>query len=197
MQHVKIMDPGEISNRYAHGIPYEDISYRSEDSIKDSLEQIMPFLDRLPAREADILKLFFIDQKKQVELAKMFKVTQAAICYRIKRGIQRLRFLLQMPEIDVYEMKQDLLEVFDKQDVKIMLLMFQYTCQSQVAKDIGSTQCSVRHRFLKSIKQLSIEKERDEKYVKYYEMFKMISQNLNILHEIMHPQWKAVQAVID
>jgi hypothetical protein len=197
MQHVKIMDPSEMQNRYAQGIPYEDIEYRSEDSVQSSLDKIMPLLDCLPPREADILKLFYMQGKKQVELAKMFRVTQAAICYRINRGIQRLKFLLEMPDVEPGEMKQDLLELFDEQDVRILLLMYKYTCQSQVAKEIGSTQCSVRHRFLKAIKRLNQEKELDEKFEKYHELFKMISQNLNILHEITHPQWKAVQAVID
>lgn len=214
MQHVKVVDPSELSNRFAEGIRYVDIEYASEDSIRASLDEILPLLDRLPPREADILKLFFISKKKQVELAKIFKVTQAAICYRINRGIQRIRFLLEIPEVEPQQMKSDLLKIFKQDDVVILLLMYKTTCQSKVAKEIGSTQCSVRHRFLKAIKVLDEKRQEEstflvrdketeipealrERFDDYHTLFTMISKNLNILHEITHPQWKAVDAVID
>jgi len=212
MQHIKVVDPSELQDRFSEGIRYIDIEYASEESIQDSLEEIIPLLDRLPPREADILKLFFFDKKKQVELAKIFKVTQAAICYRINRAIQRIRFLIEIPDVEPQEMKQDLLKIFNKQGVTILLLMYKTTCQSRVAKEIGSTQCSVRHRFLKAIDHLDKKRQEGakfdgsskeipeslrERYNSYHKLFTMISENLNILHEITHPQWKAVQAVID
>ena len=57
-------------------------------------EQIEPLLDRIPEREADLIWLYFIQKKRQADIAEIFGVTQAAISYRLVRGIQRIKFLL-------------------------------------------------------------------------------------------------------
>ncbi len=188
---LRVVDPNTFSRfSDSNAIPYKDIEYRSEEEVKLSIAEIVSMLDRLPSREADIIRLHFIMQKKQVELAKIFKITQAAISYRINRAIQRIKFLLAIPKIDPEEMETDLTIIFkDDFDVKVLCKMYVHTCQSQVAKELGSTQCYVRHRFLKAIDVLEKEGKSDGRYLKYHELFSKIKNNFNILREIRLPHW--------
>lgn len=188
---LRVLDPNTFS-RFSDtdAIPYKDIEYKSEEDVKLSLAEIVSMLDRLPSREADIIRLHFIMQKKQVELAKIFRITQAAISYRINRAIQRIKFLLDIPKVDPEEMEIDLAQIFKEDfDVQVLCKMYVHTCQSQVAKELSSTQCYVRHRFLKAIDVLEQESKADKKFQKYYDLFSKIKGNFNILREIKLPHW--------
>ncbi|MBD3261308.1 MAG: hypothetical protein GF334_06420 [Candidatus Altiarchaeales archaeon] len=61
-----------------------------------------------------------------------------------------------------------------------MVLMFETTCQSEVAKRMGVSQGLVRHRFIRSIDKMK-NVSGMEKYVR---LFNFVSQNLNILREV-------------
>ncbi|MCH8517853.1 MAG: hypothetical protein LAT68_16165 [Cyclobacteriaceae bacterium] len=67
----------------------------------------------------------------------------------------------------------------DELDINIMILMYQTSCQSEVAKRLGVSQGLVRYRFLRSISRM--EKAGLEFY---HEIFIRVSQNLNVLREI-------------
>src|SRR5690554_5756458 len=112
------VDPSEIANRFASS--EDDPRYDEEDDQLDPEEatigsvstdalaemlpngeyesRIAPLLDRIPQREADLIYLYFIEKKRQADIATIFGVTQAAISYRLDRGIQRLKFLLEIPQ---------------------------------------------------------------------------------------------------
>jgi len=64
-----------------------------------------------------------------------------------------------------------------------MTLMYQTTCQSEVAKRLDVSQGLVRHRFIRSIARLS----RIEGLLPYVEMYRAIATNLNILREVQRP----------
>lgn len=183
----------------------------------DYESRIAPLLDRIPAREADLIFLYFIKKKRQADIAAIFNVTQAAISYRLDRGIQRLKFLLQIPQVTEEELRADLLTVFPAKascarcptlteeeddcpicrgsgvihiDVEILVGMWVTTCQSEVATKLGLTQGRVRHRFFKAVKTLEKVTEGNEKYLPYQKIFSTVaSKNFNILKEVKLPQW--------
>lgn len=56
--------------------------------------EINPYLSRIPSREADLITLYYVNGRTLGDIADIFGVTQAAISYRLDRGLQRVRGLL-------------------------------------------------------------------------------------------------------
>lgn len=192
------VDPSEIANRF-HTDPTEEPSVVEElddDAFRSILaqgnyeEKIAPLLDRIPVREADLINLYYIHRKRQADLAEIFGVTQAAISYRLDRGIKRIKFLLSIPHVTEEELRRDLPKVFKGIDVDILVGMWLTTCQSEVAKQLGLTQGRVRHRFFKAVKTLQEIVQVDTTFAPYEKIFSAISdKNFNILREVKLPQW--------
>lgn len=120
------VDPSELASRFAssHDPRFEEFSgleeaenVSDEDiadffSDNDYESKIAPLLDRIPDKEADFIYLYFIQRKRQLDIATIFGITQAAVSYRLERGIQRIRFLLSILQITEEELRADLPEVF-------------------------------------------------------------------------------------
>lgn len=117
------IDPSEIATRFSYSDPRldadddlesDDASNVSNEAFAEYLpdgdyeSRIVPLLDRIPTREADLIFLYFIEKKRQADIATIFGVTQAAISYRLDRGIQRLKFLLNIPQVTEEELRSDL-----------------------------------------------------------------------------------------
>ena len=96
----KIMNPHDIETRFSteDGLAYLDFSldeHINEES-EERLEQVRGILDRIPPREADFVELYYFMQKRQTDIAIMFRVSQPTVCYRLQRAAERIRFLLQI-----------------------------------------------------------------------------------------------------
>lgn len=190
------VDPAELANRFATSDPYEDVEKEEEEEDIEALiassyeERIVPLLDRIPQREADLICLYYIQKKRQADIADIFGVTQAAISYRLDRGLQRIKFLLEIPPVTEEDLRRDLPLVFKEIDVSILVGMWQTTCQSEVASRLGLTQGRVRHRFFKAVKTLAEAASSEPKFVPYHKVFSAISsKRFNILREVKLPQW--------
>jgi hypothetical protein len=195
------LDPSELGNRFAEndsgieeleargpGIPEEDLT-QIDAGYEDDIE---PLLDLIPPREADLIFLYYIKKKKQADIAAIFGVTQAAISYRIERGLQRIKFLLKVPNIPEEDMRRDLpLVPFKPIDVDILVHMWTSTCQSDVANKLGLTQGRVRHRFFKAVKVLEAKVLKDPRFEPYQRVFSSIAnKNFNVLRSVQLPQWQ-------
>jgi len=193
------VDPAELANRFAAPDALLDEEPLPEPldpeldalfSSDDYESRVMPLLDRIPDREADLIYLYYVKHKRQADIAMIFDVTQAAISYRLDRGIQRIKFLLSIPTVTEEDMREDLTEIFDQIDIDILVGMWQTTCQSEVATKLKLTQGRVRHRFFKAVEVLKEAAEGDEKYRPYQKIFTSISsKNFNILRAVSLPQW--------
>jgi predicted XRE-type DNA-binding protein len=201
------IDPAELSNRFA-APDVEEPEDENEEGLDgdhdaevasflvgaDYESRIAPLLNRIPQREADLIYLYYIQKKRQADIAEIFGVTQAAISYRLDRGLQRIKFLLSIPQASEDELREDLAELFEPIDVNILVGMWQTTCQSEVANRLGLTQGRVRHRFFKSIETLKKRAEEDARFEPYHRIFAAISNKkgpggFNILREVKLPQW--------
>lgn len=221
--YVVSIDPNDI-NRFVSYDPRNDEDGDEEALLDEEDEQIeemrrllenqgyrvqlQPLLERIPEREADIIELYFLMGKRQADIAVIFGMTQAAVSYRLARGIKRIKFLLEIPEVTRDQMKADLSEIFVCRpgsergagtsktldgvhiDVMILLHMWETTCQSVVAQQLSLTQGRVRHRFFKAVDKLREAAALDAKFEPYSEIFTKISaKNFNILKEVQLPQW--------
>lgn len=151
-----------------------------EDDLR-VIERVQKILDRLPIIEADFIDLYFFRHLRQTDIAAIFGVSQPTVCYRLQRGIQRIKYLLEVPKVDEGTLRSDLRRFFtDSTDIEILVLMYETTCQSETAKRLGVTQGFVRHRFVRSTKRLN-----SHPLMKFYgEVFTVVSDNLNLLREV-------------
>jgi predicted DNA-binding protein (UPF0251 family) len=179
-----MVDPVDIETRFSteDSLAYMDSIFT--EPTEEDLEQIAEVskvLSKLPPREADFVELYFFRHMKQTDIAQIFKVSQPTVCYRLQRATARIRFLLEMPEVDADKLRKDLAGFLaDPVDVDVMCLMYETTCQSSVAKRLGVSQGFVRHRFIRTIDRLAAVPT----MVPYADLFQTISENLSILREI-------------
>ena len=197
----RTVDPSELESRvsvadnmeFLHQVLAEE---PTEESSRN-LERVRDIMMELPPREADFVELYFFNHKTQTDIAEIFKVSQSTVCYRLQRATSRIRFVLSLPDVSEKELRTVLVGFLsDPEDVKIMMLMFETTCQSAVAKRLGVTQGKVRHRFMRSTKRM--QESESPKMAKIAQIFQAIAKNLNILREVDRPDWdEKVHYVID
>lgn len=182
-------DPSDIEARFSNedSISYlESVFTEPSEEALLKIDRIRGMLDQLPPCEADFVDLYFFRHLNQTDIAAIFGVSQPTVCYRLKRAIDRIQFLLLFPPITKTQLEEAMTSCLsDPLDARIMVLMWETTCQSEVAKRLGVTQGLVRHRFIRSIKEL---KDR-QGMAPLVEMFDTIANNLNILREVRRPAW--------
>lgn len=190
---VRGMDPLEIEKRFSADriIKFES----SETQYKDFL----PYINKLPPKEKDLVFLYYVKGKKQKEIAKIFSVTQGAVSHRLSRANKRLKFLRDMPKLNC-DIETILLEYFNKIEIDIIKCMIETTCQSMTAKILNEkynlkgndkmTQIKVRHRFEKSIVKLKKLRRKNKDLDICYKLLKYVRDNLYMLHEVVLPHFK-------
>lgn len=158
MTHIINLDPNVLETRYSNEDLLESITELVEVEWKmEQLDRIKGLLDRLPPLEADILYLYYFlpNKKRQTDIADIFQITQAAVSYRLKRGLQRINFLLRTPEFDTEVLLEDMREIMScEEDALIYYGMCLSSCQSVVAQDLGVNQGRVRHRYLVNLPRM-------------------------------------------
>lgn len=187
MSHMVISDPSDLSSRFSNkdrlgydgdGSEFEidalierDLAPKhveeliTDDQPRLDFDAISRFLPRIPPRESDLITLYYRDRMKQEQIARLFSITQAAVSYRLHRGIKRIQFLRTIPDLDQDDFDLELGPKFMRQDLEILWRMYETTCQSAIAKEMNLTQGRVRHRFFRSlskIKELIAEEVREK-----------------------------------
>jgi DNA-directed RNA polymerase specialized sigma24 family protein len=154
-----------------------------EDDLR-MLSRVRVILDSLPPIEADFIDLYFFRHIKQTDIAEIFGVSQPTVCYRLQRAIQRIKYLLEVPQVDLEALRKDLDGFLqDPMDVDILVYMYETTCQSEAAKRLSVSQGLVRHRFIRSIDKM----EKSPGMQFYADVFSLVAKNLNILREVRRP----------
>lgn len=183
------VDPSEMEARFSNEDGLASLNSVSEEPTEvdiELLQKVRQILPQLPPREADFVELYYFKKLRQTDIAEIFGVSQPTVCYRLARAAARIRFLLGLPEVKVENMEAELSGLLtDPLDVQIMLLMWETTCQSEVAKRLGVSQGLVRHRFLRAISRM----KGNQRYESYAQLFEYISVNLNILREVQRTMW--------
>lgn len=155
----KVVDPTELESRFSLEDSLSFMEFPTEeldDESLDQLERVRGILDQLPACEADFIDLYFFRQRKQTDIAEIFGVSQPTVCYRLQRATARAKYLLSLPNVEEDEIKDAMTKVLDDPlDIDVMGLMYETTCQSEVAKRLGVSQGKVRHRFIRAIDRMN------------------------------------------
>jgi len=185
----QMVDPTDIETRFSNADAISQMASIFTEPSQESLakiDRVHGMLDQLPPREADFVDLYFFRHINQTDIAGIFGVSQPTVCYRLKRAIDRIQFLLQLPSITRPELEEAMSDFLaDPLDAQIMVLMWETTCQSEVAKRLGVTQGLVRHRYMRAVRQMKDAGGLGD----LAEMFDTIGENLNILREVKRPSW--------
>jgi DNA-directed RNA polymerase specialized sigma24 family protein len=164
----------------------EDLQPSQESQSRETLSKIYRTCDpealqgvlrRLDPLDIRIVTLH-LRGATQAEVASLVGLTQPSICYRLHQVNEKIRFLLDFPQIDPKEMRSDLTPVLpDSMDVTILVMFLETTSQSLVAQRLGVSQGFVRHRIFRSMKVL-----RNLPNQFYARLVQMALDNLNILN---------------
>jgi hypothetical protein len=136
------------------GAPEEEPEPDSATDWRARLPELQHLLQMLPAVEQDLLHLSH-QGMRQVDLAQLFGLTQAAISYRVRRARERLLFLRDFPQPSLEEMQRDLAGVLDPQYIIVLWDMSGTTSQTHTAARLGWTQGRVRFALLRIAERLA------------------------------------------
>ena len=181
-------DPSDMERMFTQEDTFGGFSVNEELTPERALrmEEVRCLLDQLPPREADFIELYFFNRVRQTSIAELYNVSQPTVCYRLQRGVARLRYLFDLPKHDLQKLETDLrLVLTDEQDIRIMVGMVRTTCQSDVANELGISQGKVRYRFLRTITKLEAMTGMGE----YVKVFRYVSENLNMLKNTSRASW--------
>lgn len=154
-----------------------------KDDIK-MLSKVELSFSMIPPIEADLIDLYFFRHLKQTDMADIFGVSQPTVCYRLQRAIQRIKYLIQLPKVDLETLRLDMEKFLnDPIDISIMVYMYETTCQSESAKRLNVSQGLVRHRFIRTVNKMY----QDPDMHFYANMFSYVAENLNMLREVKRP----------
>lgn len=183
---IKHIKSSELESRFSN----EDKLKCLDKDFFYTFQDLEPYLDLLPEKEYDLIIMYYVLKIEQKNIAKILCLTQGGVSHRLSRAKNRLRFLIKVPKFTKEDLYNDLKDLFDELDFKILWGLYETTCQSVVAKQVGMTQSRVRHRFVKNLNILDKNKH-VKKIQKYYDAFHLIScNNFNILREIKLPKWE-------
>lgn len=129
------------------------------------LYRVQELICRIPAIERDVIELHFFKSKSQEQIGIMLGLTQQAVSHRMRRGMARLSFLLDHPELTVSKVRRDLRVVWpDAPDSMAQLLVHfsRTSSQTDTARHLKQPQQFVRrhlaaavHRFKKNADPVS------------------------------------------
>lgn len=101
--------------------------------------ELEPYLDMIPALEADILTLLYKLEKNERDVGWIFGFTQAACSYRVKRAKERIRFIRDLPKISDEELRmvlREALKLGQDQDPEVgveILMTYLKSCSQTLA----------------------------------------------------------------
>lgn len=152
-----------------------------DDLDREKLHLIFEYMARICPREADIVELHVLRGVSQGTLAKIFGFTQPNIHYRVRRGLERIKTLLQIPLYDEDFLIKVLDGVFkEPKDAEVMTKLYLWSSQSRVARMVNESQGKIRYRFIRCLKILSAKPELEE----LHQAFKLIGENLSLLRGV-------------
>jgi len=145
------------------GLSYEERMLAREEAPElpapQTLEAVSPWLHRLPAVEQDMLRLYYQEGLRQVQIARIFGMTQAAVSHRLSRARVRLQWLQTVPLLDPEQFDEDLSLLLRPLAIEIMRIVYETTCQEEAvrrlaARDLPTTQGAVRLSLIRSLRTL-------------------------------------------
>lgn len=139
----------------------------------------------LPTVEREMVDAYFGQQLKQQDIAKLHRMTQPGVSYRLGRAIKRLKFLAHYPFMAGSEITDALTQAgFTDLEAEALSIICTTTCQSSAARTLKWSQGKVRHHHWRAIDRIkSMQPAEDDVLGKVLKALEMVRDNPVILHE--------------
>ena len=126
------------------------------------MTELLDRLTLISAEEADCIDLSSRGCH-QVDIGEILGIDQVAVSFKIRRGLERIRWLVGPGSwFTGEELRSSLTEKrWTSQEVEILALLWENTSQTMVAQALGLTQSKVMHRFRRAFRRLSEDPELD------------------------------------
>ena len=119
---------------------------------RELLQEVHAFKDRVPPLEYR-LAVMYLDGRTQQEMAEAFKVVQPAVSYRLRKLVTRLALLKTLPPLDPSAFKTFDPPLNDR-EVHLLTRFWQGCTQSDMGRELGKSQTSVRFTLLGAMRKL-------------------------------------------
>lgn len=143
--------------------------------IENHLECIFRFLGH---EDSDIVYLYFLSKKRQVDICTLLDKTQPAVSYDIKRVKNHVDFVIFL--LSVVDEFVDFIENAEhgltQEQLNILVLLFFSTSFTKTSKVLVCHQITCRNRFDKTLEELH-----EKGFDNIVEIFETILKNLNMV----------------
>jgi len=180
-----VYDPEAAEERAAQDLEAEIREKEFKELFRAQLAQVSELVQYLDPIERDYIHMYFDLNKDQNDIAKIFGITQGAVSYRCKTAVERLKFLTILPRLCKDRLIRDLNKVMsDPLHVDILVLMYETSSQSGVARKLGFSQGQIRYRLLRSLEIVEAYSKNDPIFRVYLKAFDLIRANPNIVRNM-------------
>ena len=166
-------------------------SFSVRDIISDTFDYFLSFLKHLSKVDQEIARFYYIDRLSQSQIADLFGICQAAVSYRLKYIMNRIKFVIKMPTMNPIQVRKDFTKLFNSDLYEYAYLFYFVYSQNRVKNFIQTSQSGASNKhnqiinYLESIiKEINPDEDVTEKQylaMVYCEYFKFLKKNSNIL----------------
>lgn len=125
----------ELKDNYWDWVSSQDqVDYTERDDfatiVKDCLEQLNPYLDKLIWVEANIIYLNKVYDINQTIVGNYLGISQFGVSKRLRKAIERLRVKMTCPEQDHEKARQELLPAFGEDFIGVAMSLYIFNTMS-------------------------------------------------------------------
>lgn len=129
-------------------------AFSIRDIISDSYEYFLKFLEHLPKIDQETARLYYIDRLSQTQIANMLGVCQAAVSYRLKCIMGRIKFIIKMPTLNPLQVREDFAKIFPPELHEFAYLFYFFYSQNRVKNFILTSQSGASNKHAQIVRYL-------------------------------------------
>lgn len=172
-----------------------DYNIEEYSSTKDTFQGLenhnilFKYLKYLSSIDATFVILSYMYRMSQENISKFLDISQVGVSVKIRRALEKIKFVLTFPKLDYIEVRTDLLQIFGKSELFYVAYFFYWNhTQSRTRHFLNITQCGSASKLKEVLSYLEniLENSGDDDLVflsrVYLDFFNAISEKSNILN---------------
>ena len=151
-----------VSYLYNLSSARQDEAISVRETISDNYQYFHRFLEHLPRIDQEMARFYYIDRLSQTQIASLFGICQAAVSYRLKFILSRIKFIIKMPTLNPLQVREDFLKIFPSDLYEFAYLFYFIRSQNRVKNFITTSQSGASNKHSQIIKHLETLKKETE-----------------------------------
>lgn len=182
---LKPLSPEGVARHASAAETAEETMVRKEEpevqavSLARRMRDLRPAIARLPEKDRELVHAYYKRGRTVRQLGAELGISGMAVSYRLRRIRDRLRVLVDMPELTADGIRRDLGDVVSSQriegykPVEALVLYYETFSQSETAERLGVAQERVSYTVTQAVRRL----ETIHKLAKYHRAFSLIQRH--------------------